>query len=202
VTRRAASRVALVAAVLAAAADAGAVVPGSALGEQGVKGVLFELLNLALLAGAILYFARQPVQAYFAERRRGIQHDLDSSAELLAQAERRYADWQRKLLELDRELEEIRTTARERAREERERILADAATAAERIRRDATAAVDQELRRARAKLREEAADLAIELAGRLLSANANAGDHARLVDEFITEVARAQAGGARPGAGS
>ena len=59
---------------------------------------------------------------------------------------------------------------------------------AERIRRDAQAGVAQELRRAQSELREEAADLALEIAARKLSEQVGEADRERLVDEFILRV--------------
>ena len=85
-------------------------------------------------------------------------------------------------------LSEIRRASSERAQVERERILADAVAAGERIRSDARTAVEQELRRAREELREEAADLAIQLAGDMLRSQVTDADRERLVDEFITRV--------------
>jgi len=48
--------------------------------------------------------------------------------------------------------------------------------------------MDQELRRAQSELREEAADLALEIAARKLSDQVSDGDRERLIDEFITRV--------------
>ena len=101
------------------------------------------------------------------------------------------------LREADRLGEEIREAATRRAEDESERILADARATAERIRRDASAAVDQELRRAQAELREEAADLALEIAATKLAENVSDGDRERLMDEFITRVEPSGAEGAQ-----
>ena len=165
----------------------------------GVRELLFSALNLVLLLGVLAYFTRKPLAAFFAERRTRIQAELKAAADLRAEAEARYAKWQRRLIDLESELAGIRTTARERAAAEREHILADATAAAERIRRDAQAAVDQELRRARAQLRQEAADLAVELASQTLQRQVTAADQDRLLDEFVQTIERAPAtGGARP----
>jgi F-type H+-transporting ATPase subunit b len=194
---RALARFAAVAALaaIAPAGGAAAAVLASAGGGEGIKEIVLELLNLLLLGGALVYFGRKSIQAYFAERRRGIEGEVAAAAELLAQAERRYAEWQRKLLDLDRELEEIRTTARDRAREERARILAEAEAAAQRMRRDAGLAIEQELRRARTRLRDESADLAIELAQRMLVENVSEADQMRLLDEFIERIGESPAPG-------
>jgi F-type H+-transporting ATPase subunit b len=99
-------------------------------------------------------------------------------------------------MDLESELEGIRATARERAAAEREHILADATAAAERIRRDAQAAIEHELLRARARLRQEAADLAVELASETLRRQVTDADRERLLDEFVRTIERAPAAGA------
>ena len=95
---------------------------------------------------------------------------------------------QRRLVDLGSEIEGIREEAGRRAEEEADRILVDARATADRIRRDAQAAVGQELRRAQSTLREEAADLALELAARKLNEEVGEADRERLVDEFILRV--------------
>jgi F-type H+-transporting ATPase subunit b len=159
-------------------------------GEHGTSQseLIWQAVNLAVLLAVIVYAARKPVQSFFAERRERIQTDLEESADFLKQAEERYAEWQRKLVDLDRELDEIRATARQRAHEERDRLLEEARVAAERIKNDAKAAIDQELRRAEGRLRDEAADLAIELASRLVREEIGDADRDRLVDEFISKI--------------
>ena len=149
---------------------------------------VWQGVNLALIVGVIVYFGRGPISEFFASRRTGIQTELSDAADLLRQAEQRNAELQRRLVDLGSEIEEIGENAGRRAEEEAERILADARATADRIRRDATAAVDQELRRAQAELRDEAADLALEIAARKLTEAVGEGDRERLMDEFITRV--------------
>jgi F-type H+-transporting ATPase subunit b len=149
---------------------------------------ILQAINLLILLAVLIYAARKPIQAYFATRREQIRKQLDGASDFLKQAEGRFAEWQRKLAQLDSELEQIRATARRRAQEERDQILADARAAAERIRQDAQTAIGQELRRAQDSLRREAGDLAVEFAARILSEQIRAEDRDRLVDEFISGV--------------
>jgi len=162
----------------------------------GLQDFLWPALNLVILIAVLVYFARKPLQAYFEKRRGEIQGELQSAADQLATAESTYAKWQRRMIELEGELDEIRATSRQRAEAERERIIQDARATAERIRRDATAAVELELRRARETLREEATQLAIELAGERLSREVTEADRDRLIDEFIGLIASTPDSGA------
>ena len=157
-------------------------------GAEILKQTLYQGFNLALLLGVIFYFGRKPIGEFFSTRRTGIQSELSEAADLLTQAEQRNAELQRRLVDLGSEVEGIREEAGRRAEDEAERILADARATAERIRQDAQAAVAQELRRAQSALRDEAADLALELAARKLNEQVSDTDRERLVDEFILRV--------------
>jgi F-type H+-transporting ATPase subunit b len=156
--------------------------------EEVLKETIYQGLNLALLLGVLFYFGRKPISEFFSSRRSEIHSELSEAADLLAQAEQRNSELQRRLVDLGSEIEEIREEAGRRAEEEAERILADAHATAERIRSDAQAGVAQELRRAQSELREEAADLALEIAARKLSEQVGETDRERLVDEFILRV--------------
>lgn len=165
---------------------AGDAAPGSDLGVR--------IVNVALLLGVLWLVARKPIQAFFESRRDEIKGEVEAAAALRDEAEARHARFQRKLSELDSELDQIRRNAKDRAESEKQRILDEARVAAERIRSDARDAVDQELRRAREELRKEASDLSIELAGELLRGQVSDADRERLVDEFIAEVERPGSG--------
>ncbi len=175
----------------------GALAPGSALaagGESGAGILFWQALNLTILFAVLWFFARKPLVAWFRERRDRIEGEVESAAKLQREAEERHAHWQRKLAELEGELEEIRRTARGRAETEREGILEAARAAAERIRADARVAIDQELRRAREALRDEASDLSVELAAELLRGQVTGADRDRLIDEFVAKIEQPSTG--------
>ena len=157
-------------------------------GAGGENDLMWQAINLAIILTILVYFARKPVSEFFATRRAQIGQDLEDAASLLSEAEARNAEIQRRLVDLESQLEEIRETSHLRAEEESERILAEANKNAARIQADAAAAVEQELSRARRELRAEAADLALELAGQILREQVSESDRDRLLDEFITRI--------------
>ena len=175
--------------LLQALALAALVAPPARAAQEG-GGLLFPWINFVLLLAVLIYFARKPIQSFFGNRRTAIRKDLDDAAALKRRAEERYAQWQRKLVDLDRELEAIRTESRERAEAERASLLADARAAADRIRSDAANAVEHEVRRAQANLRAEASKLAVELAAGILREQVTAQDRDRLIEEFIERIER------------
>ncbi len=164
----------------------GVALPASAAGAAGE--IAWQAVNLAILLGVLGYFARKPLLGFLRDRRNRIKGDLDEAANLLEAAEARYAEWQRKLIDLERETENIKSEGQRRAGDEAREIVAEAQAAAERIQRNAESAVEQELRRAQAQLRDEAAQLATEMAARILEEQLGGADRDRLMDEFIARI--------------
>ena len=177
--------VVVIAGILAAASPALAAGGGSG---PSASELLWQAVNLVLLLGVLFAVARKPITAYFAERREQIKEDIQKADKLLAESKKQFSEWQGKLVELEAEVQTIRDETRQRAHDERDQIVAAAHDSAERIRSDAVAAVDQELRRAQVQLREEAANLAIDLAASMITEQVDDRDRDRLLDEFITRV--------------
>lgn len=157
-------------------------------GEGGFKDFAWEVGNLALLLVVLVLAARKPVTAYLADRRRGIEQDMQSAAKLLSDAEARLAEWSDRADRLEEEVASIKASARKAAEDDREAILADARATAERIRRSAAGAVERELRLAKAELQREAAELAVQLAGGILREKVTDEDRERLFDEFVQTI--------------
>ena len=174
-------------------------VPAAALaaseGDDAGMTFVYEWVNLLILVGVLVFLTRKPVLAYLGDRRSGIQENLEGAEQLLTDAQNRLQEWQAKVDGMDAEVADIRRLAQDAARQERDRIVADAEVIAERIKRDARSAVERETRRARVALREEASELAIELAAGLLRDGVTDQDRDRLVDEFVDRLEREGAGG-------
>jgi F-type H+-transporting ATPase subunit b len=177
--------VVVIAGILAVASPALAAGGGSG---PSASELIWQAVNLALLLGVLFAVARKPITAYFAERREQIKNDIKSADKLLTESKKQFSEWQGKLVELEAEVQTIRDETRQRAQDERDQIVAAAHDSAERIRSDAVAAVDQELRRAQVELREEAANLAVDLAASIITEQVDDRDRDRLLDEFITRV--------------
>ncbi len=162
--------------------------PGAAWAAAGGMSQVWEAVNLILLIGVLVYFARKPVLSFLHDRRAEIEGNLESSEKLLKDAEGRLEEWSQRAAQLDTEAQSIRDDARRAAEQERDAIIADARLTADRIRKSAGAVVDRELRIARERLRSEVADLATGLAARILAEQVTSEDRSRLVDEFVQKI--------------
>lgn len=160
----------------------------AAVGEAGPARFVWEIVNLLLLLAVLFFVARKPVVGYFGERRRAVAQNMESAERLLGDAEARLAEWSARAERLEEEVAQIKSSARRAAEQEREAILAEARATAERIRRSAGADVERELLLAKAELRREVVELAVELAGSVLREKLADADRARLFDDFVSRV--------------
>ncbi len=161
--------------------------PAFAAGEGGGSH-FWEALNLLILVGVLILVSRKPVMSYLKSRHDEVADNLSSSEKLLKESEARLAELKHKTENLDEELADIRRETAERAEREAAEIVAEAKSTAARIERDAESAVERETLRAQQVLRQEAAELAMELAAERLRNEVNDDDRSRLVDEFVERV--------------
>jgi len=145
--------------------------------------LLFSTVNFLLFAYVLRRFAWPLVRDWVRRRQLQIVADLETAARAKREAEQLKAQWEGRQANLAAELEELRRAAREDIAREREQILAAAREAAAAIQRDARRVVEQEVRSARAKLREEIARKAFDLA----SSRAREGITPVQQDAFLTE---------------
>lgn len=164
-------------------------VANPAFAEGSAKAdLIWQWINFVLLVSVLVFVARKPIRGLMAMRRFTIQQNLEQSRTMLESAEAKLKEWTGKVERLDEIVLEMERAAAERTAKERSQILVQAEAAANRIKADARTVIEQELLRARAELRTEAANLAIDLAGKLIESKISSADQERLVGEFITKL--------------
>jgi len=143
-------------------------------------GVLIAILVWALKKGNVGGSLR--------DRQANIEKMLNEAVEARKAAEQKLQEYSTKLEQANREIDEISAAIRKGGELEKERIIAEANTTAEKIREQAKVSAEQEVLKARAELREEAARLAVELAGKKIRENLNKNDQDKLVGDYLAKV--------------
>jgi F-type H+-transporting ATPase subunit b len=147
----------------------------------------FTLLVFVLLLIVLKKFAWGPIIAALETREKNV-------AEHIAQAERNHeaakgvlADYEKKLAAAANEVRALLEEARRDAEHTKQSILAEAKAGAEaeraRALRDIEAAADQAME----SLAKRSADLAVDLAGKILQATLSKDDHSRLIQEALAK---------------
>jgi F-type H+-transporting ATPase subunit b len=153
------------------------------------KDFMWRCIDFAALVLIMVWAVKKAdMKKALADRQAGIDKALREADELKAAAEKKFAEYNAKLAQANKETEELQKLIREDGLAEKARIVAEAKNAAEKIKEQAKVLADQEIVRARTELREEASRLAVQLAEQTLKANMRADDQDRLVGEYLTKV--------------
>ncbi|NJD92126.1 MAG: ATP synthase F0 subunit B [Geobacter sp.] len=153
------------------------------------KDFMWRCIDFAALVLIMVWAVKKAdMKKALADRQAGIDKALREADELKAAAEKKFAEYNAKLAQANKETEELQKLIREDGLAEKARIVAEAKVAAEKIKDQAKVLADQEIVRARTELREEASRLAVQLAEQTLKANMKADDQDRLVGEYLTKV--------------
>jgi F-type H+-transporting ATPase subunit b len=156
-------------------------------GESWLSWV-FKFVNFAVLLGVLIKFAGKPLKDYFRNKHTRIKDKVEEAERKSREAEALRSEYEKKLAQLEIEVETFRKGIVEETEREKKKILAEAEQLAARIREQAKLTYEQEARSAAAKVREEIAKLTMERAEVLLREKVTKEDHGKMVDEFIEKV--------------
>ena len=163
---------------------------GSALITPHIGLIFWTLVTFLLLLFLLSKFAWGPIIKAMDAREDGIKSDLDNARKEREQAQHLLEE-HRAMLTLARK---ERADAVEAGRRDAERlkaeILEDARKQREQLMKQAEEQIDAGLRQARAGLKGEAADLAIQAAGKLMGKNLDDATQRRLVEDYLADLER------------
>jgi F-type H+-transporting ATPase subunit b len=158
-----------------------------------LKDLGWRVLNFAVLMGILVYAVKKAdVKGSLAARQAQIEKDLKDAQEGKAAAEAKLAEYRGKLEQATKEIDEMQSAIIREGELEKERIIAEAQTAARKIAAQAAQSAEQETVKARAELRAEAARLAVEIATGKLTGAIQKADHDRFVGEYLDKVVQIQ----------
>jgi F-type H+-transporting ATPase subunit b len=150
--------------------------------EASFTPVIFQGLNLLILLGIIVHYAKAPMRRSLADRAAQVTRDIDEAARLHGEAETRLKEYEAKLASLQKEADELLA---EMKREGEHRLITEAQAESERIRAEAERAAENEIARARARLESEVVDLAITAAEQAIRNKLGPADHRRLTADYL-----------------
>ena len=184
--------------VVVLAASAGFASEGGGGGHHADSGAQMKdfgwrVLNFAVLIGILVWAIKKAnVGGTLADRQAQIEKDLQEAQQGRAAAEAKLADYRGKLDAASKEIDELHAAIIREGEQEKERIIAEAKTAAGKIAAQAAQSAEQEVLKARSELRAEAARLAVEIASGKLAGAVQKADHDRFVGEYLDKVVQIQ----------
>jgi F-type H+-transporting ATPase subunit b len=157
-------------------------------GAEKPSVLLWQILNFLILAGLLGWMAVKQGGPMLASRKKGIQEGLEAGERAKADADARAAEVQKKLGNLDREIAELQTSAREEREREADRIRREGKAEIARIHVQAEQEIESAGKIARMELQRAAARLAIEIAEQKVRARMTPGLQAALLQSFLSDI--------------
>jgi F-type H+-transporting ATPase subunit b len=155
-----------------------------------VKEWLWKIVNFAILVAVLVYFAKKPLRNYLQARTEAIKKSLEDAKQAREMAEQGLREVEERLKYKDKELEEIVAGAKTTGEAERENLLKEAQKMSERILAQSKSNIDYELKKAKDAIKEEAVELAMELAERRLKEKLTPAHQKKLIEESIAKLER------------
>lgn len=150
--------------------------------------LLWSTINFLVLFVLLRKFLWQPVLNMMKEREDRISENLDQAENAREEAIVMKTDYETRLAAAQAKTEQMLAEASRRAEEIRQELLAKAQAEADEVLRKAEETIAREREAALAELRGEVADLAIQVAERVLQREINDEDQRRLVRTFVEQV--------------
>jgi len=147
---------------------------------------IFNIILLAFILKAVLF---KPVSRFMAERAKRIQDSIDEAKTERANAQELLEQCREKLKAADTEAEEIIKSAKENARVQADKIVAEGKLAAEALVAEAHSRLESERQKALARFGMEAAALVMAASSRLVQREFTADDSRRYAGMLLDELA-------------
>ncbi|MDR3122587.1 MAG: F0F1 ATP synthase subunit B [Treponema sp.] len=150
---------------------------------------LVTIVNITILFFVLRAFLFKPVAKFMEDRTNKVRASLDQAEQERVQAKGLLQQYEDQLRRIDEEATELLRAARESARAEADRIIAEGKAQAARLLEKGRKQLEAEQRSAVAVFRANAAALALNAAGKLIRRELNSDDNRFQAELLLKELA-------------
>ncbi|WP_272157878.1 F0F1 ATP synthase subunit B [Streptococcus sp. HN38] len=145
-------------------------------------------VSFAVLIILIRVFAWDKITGIFEERANKIANDIDAAEEKLTAAANLVQQREDELVQGRIESQKIIQDAVERAKLEKKRILEQAEVEAQALKTKATMEIEADKREVQENLRVQVAELAVDLASKIILEDLDQQAHSNLIDRYLDKL--------------
>lgn len=157
-------------------------------GGHSEPSILWKWANFALLAGGLGYLISKHAGSYFTGRTAEIKAGLTEARRLHQESEARVAAIEKRVANLEADLQQLRADARHEMEAEGDRIRQQTARAIAKIQAHAELEIAATVKLARQELRAHSADLAVQLATQQIRERLTPASQDQLVRQFLAQL--------------
>ena len=155
---------------------------------QLLADAVLTMIAVFVLFLAMSYFLFNPARKMLSDRKEKIQSELDMAAADMEQAQELKEEYESRLKEVEKEVQEILSDARKRALANENQIIAQAKEEASRIIERARVEAELEKQKIADEVKKEIVSVASLMAGKLVAASIDPAVQAQLIDETLKEM--------------
>ena len=150
--------------------------------------ILLHIANAALLFVAVYFLLYKPVRKFMAQREAKVAATIDEAKENLEKAKKAAEGSEEIIAAGQARADEELANAQKRAREEEKKILDAARAMADGIVEDARRQAEAILKNARRDMKEQATNLALDIARSILEREVTPADQEKVIDDLTRKV--------------
>lgn len=150
--------------------------------------VITTVLNLLLTLYVVKRFFFKPINAMMEKRQAMTNAQLRDAEAAKEEALAMKSEYEMNLMQAREKANEILNTAQKTASVQSEQMLKEATAQVAAMKEKAKNDIAQEKRKVVNEIKNEIGDMAMEIAGKVIEREISQDDHAKLINEFITNV--------------
>jgi F-type H+-transporting ATPase subunit b len=150
--------------------------------------IYWKWANFIILAGVLGYFIYKKAGAFFRSRTDAIRQGIEEADRLRRDAEQRAAEIERRMNNLQADIDSLRKTAREEMAAENERLRRETEESLQKIRQQAGQEISSAAKAASHEVRAHAAELALALAATKIRDRLSPAADDLLIASFLDEI--------------
>jgi F-type H+-transporting ATPase subunit b len=154
-----------------------------------LKGYIWPVINFLILVYVLFFFIKKmDLKGFFKKRTELIEQSLREAREAKELAQKALAEVEERLKTKDAEIDQIIASARQSGEKEKARLAEEGDKLKARILEQAKTNIDYEVKRAKEAIKEEAVEIAMELAEKKLKEKLSKDEQLKLLEESLAKI--------------
>ncbi len=150
--------------------------------------LMWRVINTLALIGLLVYFVKKPLVSFFQERKSSIIRELEEAKLKRDEAISLIEDYKNKMAGMEQELAKMSAELKKSAESDSQKLVVAAESLSAAMIESAKMTAEQEVRKARILLKNEAVELAMTMAEALIKEKINDQDRKRIVEDYLVKV--------------
>ncbi len=154
-----------------------------------MKGYIWPIVNFLVLVGVMVYALKKAdIKGFFKKRTELIEQSIRESREAKELAQKALSEVEERLKLKDSEIADIIAGAKVSGENEKARLMEEGDKLKARILEQARTNIDYEVKRAKESIKQEAVEIAMELAEKKLKERLSKDEQLKLLEESLAKI--------------